>query len=386
VRSELRVLRAVLLALVVVVLTALPGRGWASEEPTATPTPTPSDNGSVVVDDAVLGWGMSNEANNAAFAPGTFNFFSAGKIADPGKGNVQLAAAGWSQHHSNVAIQKWNGSAYAPATWAGLRTDAGGTVISGPGSGRFSDHQFVFSGGVGTVDADAGTAHVGWTGDVTVLFYSGFTFFYLSDPVLDVADGAGTLTATLSGFGSTRDNPGSWTAIAPKTVTVADLPDVDLDDVAGFNATPAYDAVTTTLDGVATTGSFPQSFVGFMNDVGTAPFWMRSGSSTDAAKKALPITVSYDASRPVDTPAPPKHTPAPVVHNDSPERPRTNTVTVTRTTTVTLPAAPAAPAAAPAAASAPWRSSRYCAMPPGRWRIPPRSSSPNTSSQTRSTK
>lgn len=336
-RPDLRTLGALLFAAVLVFLGAPAPAVAAEPEPTS----------SVAVDTAVLRWGMSNEANNAAFARGTYNFFSAGKIADPGRGNVALTQSGWSQQVGTVAIQKWNGNAYDSATWAGLGTDKNGVAITGPGSGRYSDHQFVFSGGTGSVDPVAGTAHIGWTGDVTVLFYSGYTFFYLSDPVLEVAGGHGAITATLSGFGSTRDNPDQWVAITPKTVTVANLPNLDLADVAGFTATPAYDGVTTTLDGASTTGSFPQSYVAFMNDLGTAPFWRNSGSSTDVAKKALPLTVSYDASSPVDIPEPEKHTPAPVINNDAPDPPKTVVQTTTRIPATPTPVVPV-PAAAPA--------------------------------------
>lgn len=337
-RSELRALRALLLALVLVVLAAVPGPAWADD---AGPEVT-----GVEVEDALLRWGMSNEANNAAFAQGTFNFFSAGKIADPGRGNVALTQAGWSQQAGDVSIEKWNGSTYLPATWAGLGTDKDGVAISGPGSGRYSGHQYVFSHGTGTVDRAAGTAHIAWDGDVTVLFYSGYTFFYLSDPVLDVADGKGTITAKLSGFGSTRENPDAWVAIAPKTVTVADLPSVDLKDPLGFNASPAYEGVTTTLDELAVTDSFPQSFVAFMNELGMAPFWRKSGSAaTDPAKKALPLTVSYDASVPVDPTEPEPQTPTPEVENEAPDPPKVVTTTVTKTVTVPGAVAPAAPPA-----------------------------------------
>lgn len=341
---DLRVLRAALLALALLVLAAVPGPARADDTDPATT--------SVEVSDAVLRWGMSNEANNAAFAAGTFNFFSAGKIADPGRGNVALTSAGWSQRAGNVAIEKWNGTAYRPATWAGIGTDPAGVAISGPGSGRYSGHQYVFSGGAGTVDPAAGTARISWTGDVTVLFYSGYTFFYLSDPVLEVADGTGTLTASVSGFGSTREDPDAWVAIPARTVTVANLPDVDLEDPLGFNALPAYDGVTTTLDGVSATDSFPQSFVSFAHELGMGPFWRASGSAaTDPAKKALPVTVSYDASAPVVPEEPEPQKPNPVVENDAPPPPKVVTTTVTRTTTVAAPTAPVVPDPAPTAAA-----------------------------------
>jgi len=338
-RSDLRRLGAVLSALVALTLAvAAPVAAVEEAEP-------------VTITDAVLRWGMSNEANNAAHAPGTFNFFSAGMIPDPGQGNVMLPEADWSQSSGAVAIEKWDGTAYRPATWAGLSTDAAGVTIPGPSSGRYSGHQFVFSGGTGTVDRAAGTARIAWDGDVSVLAYSGYTFFYLSDPVLTVADGSSSLTGTLSGFGSSREQPDLWQEIAPVEVTLADLPVVQLGG-AGFTAVPAYDEVEVSLNGASYTGAFPQSFLDFQNQLGTAPFWLDSGSSTDPAKKAQPVTVSYDADDPVTPPEPEEQTPAPPIDNDPPERPAEVVRTIHRTITTTV-TAPPAPASAPAAVPAP---------------------------------
>ena len=72
------------------------------------------------------------------------------------------------------------------------------------------------------------------------------------------------------------------------TVTLADLPDVDLGDDAGFTSDPAYSGVA--VDGVGQVetddhfGAFPQTFVDYMNRLGTAPFWMSSGGVTDKFK------------------------------------------------------------------------------------------------------
>lgn len=269
------------------------------------------------VDAAQLRWGLSDEANNRAFAPDTVNHFSAGRIADPGSGNNILAAAGavwsngrpagWSASSGNVAIEKFNGTAYRPATWAGLTIDSSGTPLASPVAGTFSDHQIVFSGGIGTVDVAAGTASIRWTGDATVLFYSGMSFFYLSDPRLEVEGGVGTLRATLGGFGSSQSDPGAWTPLPASEVTIADLGPVDLSLQDGFTITPRYLGVA--VSGVAQTtgdyfGSFPQSFVDFQQRAGSAGFWHSSGGAADRFKQALPVTISYDAARAVQPPAP----------------------------------------------------------------------------------
>ncbi|TIC84275.1 hypothetical protein E8D37_05705 [Nocardioides sp. GY 10127] len=257
-----------------------------------------------------LRWGMSQEASSASWLAGAYNFFSAGVLADPGSGGVQMDRTDWHARAGHVRVEKWDGSAWHLATWAGLATDSAGEALGSPSTGSTSNLSFVFSQGSGTIDAAAGTAELSWTGDVTVAFYSGMSYFVLSDPVLEVADGEGTLTATLSGYASSQSDTSVWEAVAPATVTVADLPDVDL--TAGDTADEAAGAVTAALagglvldpayagvlvDGVAQVtdgddvGSFPQSFVDFLDGLGSAAFWYSSGSSTDAWKAALPITV-----------------------------------------------------------------------------------------------
>ena len=178
---------------------------------------------------------MSNEANNRAFAPGTFNFFSAGVLPDPGRGGVQIRPDQWHQRTGAVAVEKWDGSAWRPATWAGLGTDSQGAPLGAPGDGTFSNHTFVFGAGTGTVDPAAGTAHLAWDGDVSVLFYSGMSFFVLSDPALDVTGGRGELTGTLSGYASSQDNPDMWSPVPPQRVTLATLPQVDLSSEHGLS-------------------------------------------------------------------------------------------------------------------------------------------------------
>jgi hypothetical protein len=319
------------------------------------PSPSASPTTSVEVDDATLRWGINNETSNRAFAPNTYNFMSAGKVPDPGHGGSVIAQSDWKQSSGNVEIEKWDGSAWKPATWAGLKTDAAGNPLGSATAGTFSGHTFVLSGGVGTVDREAGTAHVAWDADLTVLYYSGMSFFYVSDPVLDVADGVGTLTATVSGFGSSLSDPDSWVPVAPRTVTFADLPAVDLDDEAGFVAEPAYRGVQVTGVPQNTTGtdagSFPQSWIDMMDDLGTAAFWYSSGGATDPFKVALPMTVGYDASVPVVGPTPTIAPTKDPIENEIKESP---TPAPTVTATVTAPAAPvAAPAVVPPAVAPP---------------------------------
>lgn len=260
----------------------------------------------VQLDDAVLRWGVNNESSNRAYAPRTYNFFSAGRVPDPGEGGETVPQSRWKPSSGAVQIQKWNGSTWRRATWAGLSTDSDGNPLGSPTAGVFSNHRFVVSGGTGEVDSDAGTAHVEWNGDLTILYYSGMSMVYVSDPVLDVADGRGTLTATVQGFASSVDDPEIWEPVEPATVTLADLPDVDLSDERGLTATPAYLGVKVDGLGQVTgdrySGSFPQSFVDYMDRLGTAPFWLSSGAATDPFKVALPLSVGFDAA--VEQPEP----------------------------------------------------------------------------------
>lgn len=259
------------------------------------------------VSGATLRWGLSNEVNNRAYAPGSFNFLSAGKIGNPGEGGQTIKSAkswengkpaGWNASAGNVALEKKTTSgSYAPATWDGLTTSASGAPISSPTSGTFTDHRIVLSEGSGWVDPDTNRASVSWDGDFTVVFYSGMTFFYVSDPVLSVdRDGTGVLTATLSGFGSSLEDMTVWKPMTPKKVTLATLPKVDL-DADGTTVTPAYEGVRNgAVDQNVTKpgwGSWPTSFVSWLSDAGAGSYWYSSGGAVDANKLPLPILATW---------------------------------------------------------------------------------------------
>ncbi|WP_345269659.1 hypothetical protein [Nocardioides nanhaiensis] len=295
-----------MLGALAVALCLLGGPAAATETPTggSSETPTETPNEPLRVTDAALRWGVNNESSNRAFAPGTYNFFSAGTVPDPGRGGTRLARTAWRQRAGNVAVQKWDGTTWRPATWAGLSTTSQGQPLGAPTAGTFSNHAVVLSGGRGVVDRAAGTAQISWQGSFTVLYYSGMSFFTLSDPALTVRGGTGTLTATTAGYASSVEDPTAWAPVAPRRVTVATLPDVDL-AVRGFRARPAYAGVAVRQqEGTGRSGAFPQSFVDYMDDLGTAAFWHASGASTDPFKVPLPLTVSYDAAQEV-TPARP---------------------------------------------------------------------------------
>lgn len=273
-------------------------------EPTSpTTTPTEQPTSGVEITNAALRWGINNESNNKAYAPDTFNFFSAGKVPDPGRGGQTLAQRDWRRSAGTVTIEKFRNGGWQQATWGGLRTDSSGRPLTSPTEGRFSNHSFVFSGGTGVVDRAAGTATISWKGSVSVLYYSGMSFFYLSDPQLDVAGGRGTVTAQLSGFASSQDNPDVWEPVPAVRVRVADLTGVRL-GAKGFTAKPAYAGVKLTGYPQRGPGAFPQPMVDFMDRLGTAAFWYASGAQVDPFKVATELTTSYDASDEVEPPDP----------------------------------------------------------------------------------
>ena len=80
--------RALALLLGVLVVTCLPTWTATADEVGAAALDD------LVVDDAVLTWGLNDESNNKAFAPGTFNFMSAGAVPDPGRGGQSIVAPG----------------------------------------------------------------------------------------------------------------------------------------------------------------------------------------------------------------------------------------------------------------------------------------------------
>lgn len=271
----------------------------------------------VSVDDAVLRWGINVESGSAAFAPGTWNLMSAGKLGNPGKSQTLKtadqgatwtdgAAAGWTNNAGNVTIEDLQvGGGYAPTTFDGTRQNAAGTTGT-VSNGVNGENQLVFRNGTGEVDVAANTASIQWDGDATILYYSGMTFFYLSDPELTVeADGTGTVTATVDGYAADMVDTTKWNDLDEEEVTLATLSGVDVATL-GFTSTPAYSEVEYTAPATSSAqvrtggswGSFPQDFVDFQQLTGGGPYWYSTGGAADARKPTLPLEVSFDATPP----------------------------------------------------------------------------------------
>ncbi|SDY82315.1 Htaa protein [Herbiconiux ginsengi] len=268
--------------------------------------------GILTLDDAVLRWGLNDETNNGAYFGGC-NYLSAGRTPDPG-GSAVFGPAQYAESAGNVTIEKPDASGrYVRASWTTKCLDRTGATLSSGTATPYGGNQFVMTGGAGRVDPATGTATIRWTGDVTVVYYGGLSFWYLSDPVLTVENGTGTLTATVGGFGTDMDDLATWVPLADRTVTLAVFSGAQV-GADGFTVTPDYRGVTVALPPGQTAqarsgpdwGSFPQSFVDFHLESGQAAYWYSSGGQADAAKAAQPFTVGYDAATFAAPTAPPE--------------------------------------------------------------------------------
>lgn len=269
----------------------------------------PANAAPTTITDAVFRWGINAESNAAAFAPGTYNLLSAG-IVTATSANDRVTAANWKQTDGDVSILKLQSDgSYAAATFEGLRTNAAGTTIT-TGNGQNSGHIAQIGNGTGTVDPSAGTAEIQWSGTFTSAYYSGMTRSWITDPHLSVAaDGTGTLTATLGGYGTSMDDPTLFESITPVPgVVVATLTGVQV-TATGFTVAPDYlgkavdtGAGTPQVTTGTSFGAFPQSFVDFQVRTGQGSYWYSSGGAADARKPASPISVAYTAAAQPATP------------------------------------------------------------------------------------
>lgn len=261
--------------------------------------------------DAVLSWALNDESGSGAYN-GSCNFLSAGVAGDAGSSRAWTSADGLYQAtDGNVAIEKPTPAGWAAATWDTRCLDERAATprqVTPAPTDRGTGNRFVMSGGEGTFDPASNSAHVQWRGSVTLVSYGGLSYFWLTDPELNVSDGAGSLTATLGGYGSSREDASKWAKLAPKKVRLATLNDVDLAKGAGFTATPAFAHVKVEAPAGSTPqvrsgdawGAFPQSLVDYVNQVGQSAYWYSTGAIRDFAKVATPVNVSWSATQRVD--------------------------------------------------------------------------------------
>lgn len=257
----------------------------------------------IVVTDATFSWSLNDQTNARSHNPAAINFLSAG-VADPGRGGASVTQAQWSAASGAVSVQKRDAAgAWQSATWTGLGTDAHGTAIGI--TGPFSGHRVLLSAGTGTLDPVADSASLSWAGTFSVVYYGGNSIFTVTDPSLEVAAGAGSVTAVLGGWESGRDDPTAWSPLPPERVQVAALSGVDITE-SGAVATPAYRGVEVagTTDQTRTGadwGSFPAPMIGYLAKLGIDQFWYSTGLSSDPTKVPQPISIGYAGGTPAES-------------------------------------------------------------------------------------
>ena len=275
-----------------------------------------TDEGGSQVSSAVFQWAMNDESGSAGYAPGTCNFFSAMVSGNSGGGqwpnNVQSGSDGeflvggpdqdvlWRPKDGNVSILKPNADGQLVAqTWAnkcltrtGARTNTRGAV---------SESIINIEKGSGTVDPTTNSASIKWVGSWTVVYYSGMTYWSATNPVLEVTNGQGAIKARVSGFGASMQDPDA--ALKPlqaREVTLATLKNVAVTKT-GITVTPEYKGVEVKNPEGASPqtrtgenwGSWPADFVAFQGETGQHSYWYSTGSSGDARKPALPVTITW---------------------------------------------------------------------------------------------
>ncbi|MFF5793265.1 hypothetical protein ACFY5D_14575 [Paeniglutamicibacter sp. NPDC012692] len=251
-----------------------------------------------MVTDAQFRWGLNKEATSGAHFGGC-NFLSAGIAGDTGSSRIWTASDGfYSAKSGDARIEKPNATGkWIADSWDNKCLDASGREVGTTANEQGTGAQVVIDGGSGNINAANGTAEIRWKGSFSVAMYGGMTYWSATDPVLSVANGKGTLRATLSGYGSDRMDTTKWSKIAPREITLATMPGVTLGEH-GIVAQPAYKRVK--IDGVepaqvrdgSNWGSFPSDFVKFQVQTGQGSYWYSSGVG-DNRKLASTVYTSY---------------------------------------------------------------------------------------------
>ena len=270
----------------------------------------PAQAAELSVSDAVFSWGINAESGAGAYAPGTCNFLSAGVSGDAGKSEPWKkedaeAKKLFSPEEGNVKILRPTADGGTqPITWDNkCQTPSGERVNTWNGDKAKQSGNFVeISGGKGTIDPETNSGTIQWEGSFTVVYYSGYTYWSVSDPKLEVKNGKGKITGTFSGYGTSMEDMSKWEKLAPVEGTIADFKKntVKLDEN-GFTVTPDYEGIDSgqpdqNKDG--DWGSFPRSWVDFNVQTGQTQYWYSSGGAADPRKKPTALTVKYKAEEP----------------------------------------------------------------------------------------
>jgi hypothetical protein len=279
--------------------------------------------GSVPVTDVGLSWQVNLESGGGAYYGGC-NFLVAGEVIDddsPGA-HVWTAEEGdelYRTEAGDVTVTKPDaaGNQVAP-TWSTKCVDAdGNTVNTSAQSG--TKNQVNFSGGTGSVNPETNDAELAFDGSFTMVYYGGMTFWSITDPVLSVKNGVGTITGTATGYGADMYDLTQWVKLDATQITVADLKGVDVTET-GISVTPEYAGVAIEVEAGGPSaeqkqsgdgwGSFPQSWIDFNVETGQAAYWYSSGGMADPKKTAAPVEISYAESTESYATASPDRVPA----------------------------------------------------------------------------
>lgn len=281
-------------------------------------TAAPVDNGSIEVEvvipaarvlsttNAQFRWGINAETSSGAYFGGC-NFLSAGIAGDTRGSRIWTTEDDlYRSTKGSVSIVKPNAKGgWSDDSWAGRCKDSTGRTVGTEASEKGTGAQVVVESGTGTIDAAKGRATIRWKGAFTLASYGGMSYWSVSDPILTVANGKGTLRATASGYAADRSDSSVWKKVPSRTVTLATMSKVAL-GAKGIVVRPDYTGVK--VDQVEPSqdreshvwGSFPRDLVDFHAATGQASYWYSSGSLRDAAKVPSDIGISFSADDPVE--------------------------------------------------------------------------------------
>lgn len=281
--------------------------------PPAPETHSPEAPQPIAVDNAVFRWGLNRESTGGAYFGGC-NFLSAGIAGDAGNSRIWKREDGFyrpSEGAVRVERPTADGAAVTVPTWDERCLSPGGATVNGKTTNApDSSTQTVvrIEDGVGEIDPERNTAEIAWSGSFTVAYYGGMTYWSATDPKLVVAaNGTGTVTATLSGFGAEMDNPDVWSVLPARVVTLATLSGVRVTD-AGFTVSPDYLGVSVdaagrnpqadrTTQNASWWGSFPQDFNDYHLLTGQSSYWYTTdggANSIQPRKVADPIALTFE--------------------------------------------------------------------------------------------
>ena len=297
------------------------GAAWGADDPTNGPVAVtvqvpeassilPEDKG-LSVTNAELKWGINLETRGRTYF-GACNFAMAGW---PGQDGNAKDATPWEQRGSglyhatagNVSVVDAKGVA---VPFAGRCADPAGKPLQSEPTATFTDHQIRLTKGTGKVDLATGQGQIAWQGTVTVVFYDGLVYFWLRNPVLNLSKGGtASLTATVGGYGSDRNDATKWIAFKERTVVVAQGKAAL--QAAGAELRPTYKDVVLPLVkdqalGALSTnpGAWPAGFVDFQTITGLSQYWYSTGNNHDYRKPPDPLYVSWDAAKSIAPPPP----------------------------------------------------------------------------------